>query len=83
MAIPIIASGQKPAFTNASNTRNFGQKPNSGGRPARLNMKIASAAARPGRERDRPDRLAIVSTGSPSAVRICSTQTKLPRVIAT
>ena len=46
-------------------------------------MNIAIAAARPGRVRDRPDRLAIVSIGWPSVPRICSTTRKLPSVIAT
>ena len=71
--MPIIASGHMPTSTSASNTTNFGQKPNSGGMPARLNMNIANAAASPGRVRDRPDSAAIVSTGLPSASRIWRT----------
>ena len=59
--MPITASGNSPALTAASNTANLAQNPNSGGIPASENMKIASAAARPGRVRDRPESEAIVS----------------------
>ncbi len=59
--MPITASGTRPCFTAAENTRNFGQKPNKGGTPASENMKMAKAAARPGRVLDKPERLAIVS----------------------
>src|SRR3546814_8254154 len=59
-AMPITASGTRSAATAALKTRNFGQKPNSGGIPASENMNTASAAASPGRVRDRPESEAIV-----------------------
>ena len=54
---PIVASTYWCASMAAENTANFGQKPSSGGMPARLNMNTASAAARPGLDRDNPLRL--------------------------
>ena len=42
--MPTAASQVRSARTAALKTRNFGQKPNRGGTPARLNMNIAIAA---------------------------------------
>ena len=63
------------------NTASLALNPSSGGMPASENMKIASANASPGRVRDRPDRLSIVSTGRPAASRIWSTTRNDPSVM--
>ena len=81
--MPKAASAVRSAATAASNTRNFAQKPKSGGMPAIENMKIAKAAARPLRDCDSPARLAMLSTGRPSASRICRMQAKAPIVMTT
>jgi hypothetical protein len=73
----------RSARTAASNTRNFGQKPNKGGTPARLNMKMAMPAASQGRVVERPDREAMLSTALPSESRILRTTRNEPKVITT
>ncbi len=76
-AMPSAASSVRCAATAASNTRNLAQKPKSGGMPARLNMKIAKAAARPGWLCESPARLGGCSRPDcrPSSF-ICSVQAK-------
>ena len=59
--MPMTASATNPAPTAASKTANFAQKPNSGGMPARLNMKTTNAAASQPFARHNPASEAIVN----------------------
>src|SRR3546814_13829740 len=80
--MPTAASQVRFASTAAVKTRNFGQKPNRGGTPARLNIKTAKAAASAGLVRERPEREASVSTGRPLASRISRPPGKAPGYMA-